>query len=80
MNTLFCFLLRQACSIPSFTGAHLENLFSYYNQLYFIDRRFFPSSYNSSCITFEWYAAHFSVVAIYGIAYVEHSNNILFGA
>ncbi|XP_059579676.1 rhophilin-1 isoform X5 [Alligator mississippiensis] len=46
--------LRQAMRTPSRNEAGLELLMEYYNQLYFLDNRFFPPSKNLG-VFFHWY-------------------------
>lgn len=46
--------MRKACCQPLCGEDGLEILFTYYNQLYFVDRRFFPSSSNGP-VSFKWY-------------------------
>uniref|UniRef100_A0A8C5F169 Rhophilin Rho GTPase binding protein 1 n=1 Tax=Gopherus evgoodei TaxID=1825980 RepID=A0A8C5F169_9SAUR len=46
--------LRQAMRTPSRNEAGLELLMEYYNQLYFLDNRFFPPNKNLG-IFFHWY-------------------------
>ncbi|KAK6490417.1 rhophilin-1 [Huso huso] len=46
--------LRQAMRTPSRNEAGLELLMEYYNQLYFLDNRFFPPSKNLG-VYFHWY-------------------------
>ncbi|XP_033117233.1 rhophilin-1-like [Anneissia japonica] len=48
--------LRQAIKTPSRNDAGIELLFEYYNQLYFIEHRFFPPSRHLG-IYFHWYDA-----------------------
>ncbi|XP_041100514.1 rhophilin-1 isoform X2 [Polyodon spathula] len=46
--------LRQAMRTPSRNEAGLELLMEYYNQLYFVDNRFFPPNKNLG-VYFHWY-------------------------
>lgn len=46
--------IRQAMRTPTRDGAGVQLLFEYYNQLYFVERRFFPPD-RSLGIYFEWY-------------------------
>ncbi|XP_069778285.1 rhophilin-1 isoform X2 [Narcine bancroftii] len=46
--------LRQAMRTPTRNDAGIELLMEYYNQLYFIDNRFFPPNKNTG-IFFHWY-------------------------
>ncbi|XP_066572242.1 rhophilin-1 isoform X2 [Amia ocellicauda] len=46
--------LRQAMRTPSRSEAGLELLMEYYNQLYFLDHRFFPPNKNLG-VYFHWY-------------------------
>lgn len=46
--------LRQAMRTPTRDGHGIGLLFKYYNQLYFVERRFFPPD-RSSGLHFEWY-------------------------
>ncbi|XP_039298472.1 rhophilin-2 isoform X2 [Nilaparvata lugens] len=46
--------LRQAMRTPNRDGTGIALLFQYYNQLYFVERRFFPPD-RSLGIYFEWY-------------------------
>ena len=46
--------IRQAMRTPTRDNNGIALLFEYYNQLYFVERRFFPSD-RSLGIYFEWY-------------------------
>ncbi|XP_065569977.1 rhophilin-2-B-like [Artemia franciscana] len=46
--------LRQAMRTPSRDASGVSLLYEYYNQLYFVERRFFPSD-RSLGVFFEWY-------------------------
>lgn len=46
--------IRQACRTPVRTDAGIQLLFEYYNQLYFVERRFFAGA-TSPNLFMEWY-------------------------
>ena len=46
--------LRQAMRTPTRDSQGISLLFQYYNQLYFVERRFFTSDRSSGRLHFEW--------------------------
>ncbi len=51
-----CCVLLQACRTPMRTTTGLQLLFEYYNQLYFVEKRFVPPN-TSIGLYFEWYVS-----------------------
>ena len=46
--------LRQAMRTPTRDGQGISLLFQYYNQLHFVERRFFTSDRSSGSLYFQW--------------------------
>ena len=46
--------LRQAMRTPTRDSQGISLLFQYYNQLHFVERRFFTSERNSGSLYFQW--------------------------
>ena len=46
--------LRQAIRTPTRDSQGISLLFQYYNQLHFVERRFFTSERNSGSLHFQW--------------------------
>ncbi|XP_067887519.1 rhophilin-1 isoform X4 [Heterodontus francisci] len=68
--------LRQAMRTPTRNDAGIELLMEYYNQLYFIDNRFFPPNKNMG-IFFHWYDS-LTGVPSYQRALAFEKGSILF--
>ncbi|XP_072426117.1 rhophilin-1 isoform X1 [Chiloscyllium punctatum] len=68
--------LRQAIRTPTRNDAGIELLMEYYNQLYFIDNRFFPPNKNMG-IFFHWYDS-LTGVPSYQRALAFEKGSILF--